>query len=35
LDDHSPLVANVRHMSTGHVFLQFHVVFDDLCETVI
>ncbi len=35
LDDHSPLVANVRHMSTGHVFLQFHVVFDDLYETVI
>ncbi len=35
LDEHLPLVGNVQHMSTGHVFSQFHVVFDDLCETVI
>jgi len=34
-DQHSSLVANVRHMSTGHVSPQFHVVFDDLFETVI
>ncbi len=29
------LVANVRHLSTGHVSPQFHVVFDDLIETMI
>ncbi len=29
------LVANVRHLSTGHVSPQFHAVFDDLFETVI
>ena len=34
-DEHSSLVANVRHLSTGHVSPQFHVVFDDLFETVI
>jgi hypothetical protein len=34
-DEHSSLVANVRHFSTGHVSPQFHVVFDDLFETVI
>jgi hypothetical protein len=28
-------VANVRHLSTGHVSSQFHVIFDDLFETVI
>jgi hypothetical protein len=28
-------VANVWHLSTGHVSLQFHVIFDDLFETVI
>ena len=31
----SSLVANVRHLSTGHVSPQFHVVFDDHCETVV
>ena len=34
-DERSSLVANVRHLSTGHVSPQFHVVFDDLFETVI
>ena len=34
-DEHSSLVANVRHLSTGYVSPQFHVVFDDLFETVI
>jgi hypothetical protein len=34
-DEHSSLVANVQHLSTGHVSTQFHVVFDDLFETVI
>jgi hypothetical protein len=34
-DEHSSLVANVRHLSNGHVSPQFHVVFDDLFETVI
>ncbi len=29
------LVANVHHMSTGHVSPQFHVIFDDLFKTVI
>jgi hypothetical protein len=33
-DEHSSVV-NVLHSSTGHVSLQFHVVFDDLIETVI
>ncbi len=28
-------MANVQHLSTGHVSPQFHVVFDDLFETVI
>jgi hypothetical protein len=28
-------VANVRHLSTGHVSPQFYVIFDDLFETVI
>jgi hypothetical protein len=35
LDEHLSLVANVRHLSTGYVSLQFHVVFDDLFETVV
>ena len=35
LDQHLSLVANVRHMLTGHVSPQFHVVFDDLFKTVI
>ena len=33
-DTHSLLVANVRHLSTGHISPQFHLVFDDLFETV-
>ena len=29
-------MANVRHLTTGHVVSpQFHVVFDDLFETVV
>ena len=28
-------MANVRHLSTGYVSPQFHVVFDDLFETVV
>ncbi len=35
LDKHSSLVANVHHLSTGYVSPQFHVVFDDLFETVV
>ena len=34
LDEHSSLVANVRHLGTGYVSPQYHVVFDDLFETV-
>ncbi len=34
-DKHSPLVANVRHLSTGYVSPQFHIIFDDLFETVV
>ncbi len=34
-DEHLSLVANVQHLSTGHVSPQFHVVFDDLFETVV
>ncbi len=33
-DKHSSLVANVRHLSTNFISPQFHVVFDDLFETV-
>ncbi len=29
------LVANVHHLSTGYVSPQFHVIFDDLFETLI
>ena len=35
LDEHLSLVANVRHLSTGHMSPQFHVIFDDLVETVV
>ncbi len=34
-DKHLSLVVNVRHLLTGHVSPQFHVVFDDLFETVV
>ena len=33
-DEHSSLVANVRHLKTGFVSPQYHVVFDDLFESV-
>eukprot|EP00804_Cyclotella_cryptica_P001119 CCRYP_008393-RA/>CCRYP_008393-RA protein AED:0.39 eAED:0.39 QI:0/0/0/1/0/0/2/0/218 len=33
-DEHSSLVANVRNLSTGFVSPQFHVVFDNLFQTV-
>jgi hypothetical protein len=28
------MVANFRHLTTGYISSQFHVVFDDLFETV-
>ena len=34
-DYHYSLVANFRHLSTGYISHQFHLVFDDLFETVI
>ena len=34
-DDHSSLVANVNNLITGYISPQFHLVFDDLFETVI
>ena len=33
-DEHSSLVANIRHLKTGYISPQYHVVFDDLFETV-
>jgi hypothetical protein len=33
-DEHSSLVANVRHLKTGFISPQYHVVFDDLFESV-
>jgi hypothetical protein len=33
-DEHSSLVANVRHLTTNFISPQFHLVFDDLFETV-
>jgi hypothetical protein len=33
-DEHSSLVANVRQLSTNFISSQFHVVFNDLFETV-
>ena len=33
-DEHSSLVANVWHLTTGYISPQFHVVFDNLFETV-
>ena len=33
-DEHSSLVANVRNLSTSFVSPQYHVVFDDLFQTV-
>ena len=33
-DEHSSMVANVRHLTTGYISPQFHVIFEDLFETV-
>ena len=33
-DENSSLVAHVRHLKTGYVSPQYHVVFDDLFKTV-
>ena len=33
-DEHSSLVANIRHLKTGYVSPPYHVVFDDLFKTV-
>ena len=33
-DEHSSLVANVRNLMTGYVSPQYHVIFDDLFQTV-
>ena len=34
-DVHSSLVANVRHLETGYVSPQYHVVFDDHFHMVL
>ncbi len=34
LDEHSSMVANVCYLTTGYISPQFHLVFDDLFETV-
>ena len=33
-DQHSSLVANIRHLKTGYISPQYHFVFDDLFKTV-
>ncbi len=33
-DEHSSMVVNVQHLTAGYISPQFHVVFDDLFETV-
>ena len=33
-ENHSSLVANIRHLQTGYVSPQYHVVYDDLFQTV-
>ncbi len=33
-DEHSSLVANVWHLTTGYISLQFHIGFDNLFESV-
>ena len=35
LNEHSSLVANFCHLSTGYISPRFHLVFGDLFETVI
>ena len=34
LDEHSSLVANVRHLKTGFISPQYHVVYDDFFKSV-
>ena len=34
LEEHSSLIANVRHLRTGHVSPQYHCAYDDLFQTV-
>ena len=34
-DEHSSLVTNVQHLSTGYIYPPFCLLFDDLFETVI
>ena len=34
-NEHLSLVANVQNLSTDYISLQYHLVFDDLFETVI
>ena len=34
-DEHSSLVANVCHLSTGYISTKFHLVFEDLFDTVV
>jgi len=34
LDEHSSMVSNVQHLTTGYISPQVHVVFNDLFETV-
>jgi len=33
-DEHSSLVTNAWHLTTGYISPQFHVVFDDMFDTV-
>ncbi len=33
-NEHSSLVANIWHLKTGYVSPQYHVVYDDLFQTV-
>ena len=33
-DEHSSLVANIRHLKMGYVSPQYHVVYNDLFQTV-
>ena len=34
-EEHSKLVANVRHLQTGYIYPQYNPVFDDLSETAV
>ena len=33
-NQHLSLVANIRHLKTGYISPQYHVVYDDLFQTV-